>query len=261
LKGILIGILLGFLIIGLVVFLLVRPSAETPKVPQLSGKIISVDCPSSVEGKRTFTISINVQNIGDIGADFNVELTSEYLEIITRPTMKYLAPGEWKIFDFNARPFYTGQPEVSTTLRIKAYAEGKEVDSRSVSLMIFMPQLKFTGYSVKTDRELFGRWWILKLNLEIKNQGRASSTGIMVNATLLEGASIRDSDSISMGYLAPGSSFMTTLTLDVDTGKTYRIKIETEDSEGSSDSMTSQEFTFWPEIPWEKILPLLLYLF
>ncbi len=214
----------------------------------VDGKILDMMCPSSVEGITPFMISVEVQNTGNVESNFEVELSALDLEIVSRPTSKIIAPGKLKAFEFTARPIYTGQPEVSTTLHFNVVADGRIVDSRSWILKIFMPKLEFTVFEIEPVTEWFGRWWVFKLDLELTNLGKASATNVWIKATLLEGVTIADEDSAYIEYLGPGSFYSTTLTLDYAAFHTYRISIEGRCYEGSYDLRKSDEFMAYPDL-------------
>lgn len=249
LKKVFVAALLVFLILGIVVF--VDPIAEKlgiRKVEVVDGKILDIMSPSSVEGIGPFTISVEVQNMGNVESNFEVELSAPDLEIVSRPTSKIIAPDKLKAFEFTAQPLYTGQPEVSTTLHFDVVADGAIVDSRSWILKIFMPKLEFTAFEKTSVTEWFGRWWVFKLDLELSNLGRASASDVWIKATLLEGVTIADEDSAYIEYLGPGSSYPITLTLDYAAFHTYRISIEGRCYEGSYDIRKSDEFMAYPDL-------------
>jgi hypothetical protein len=249
LKKVIVVALTVFLILGIVVF--VSPIAEKlgiRKAEVVDGKILDIMCPSSVEGRGPFTISIEVQNTGNVESNFEVELSAPDLEIVSRPTSKSIAPDKLEAFEFTARPLYTGQPDVSTTLHFNVVVDGAIVDSRSWILRIFMPKLEFTNFRITPATEWFGRWWVFSLDLELKNLGRASATGVQIRATLLEGATAADEDSTYIEYLGSGSSYPITLTLDYAAFHTYRISIEGRCYEGSYDTRKSDEFMALPDL-------------
>jgi len=237
----------------------------------IDGRISNINLPASVEGTGIFPISVEVQNTGTASCTFEVRLDVGYvssdsflftvLEIVSQPDEKNIDPGEIAAFEFNLKACWIWQPEVSTSLNFEVYTNGQLVDTRSANLTVLMPQLKFTGYKVASSVEWFDRGMIINLTLEVKNKGRASAENVSVKATLYEtDGTTRDISVGQIGYLASGASDRVDLVLDGDLLERYLISIEVRDTLGLHDAIDSEEFTLTPTIPWEDILPLLLYL-
>jgi len=192
-------------------------------------------------------------------ATFKVTLSALWLQTYaSTPAEKYMESGESETFDILANAIYTGEPETTTSLSFRLYANEKLVDTSSASLMILMPRVKFSGYKASAE----GFWdRVINLTLEVKNEGRASAKGIMLYADLLrKNGTIRDTASAHFSYLAPGATHQITLILDGEVANVYYILIRVEDGLGSGDMMTSEYFTLTPPISWELIFSLLPYL-
>ena len=214
----------------------------------VDGEIHDISCPSSIEGVKPFTVSIEVWNSGNVEAQFNIKISSQYLRVTSSPPTKSIAPGSLGAFEFTVKALSTGQPELSSPLNIKVFANGKLVDTRSRILKILMPKLEFTRIDIQPATEWFNRWFVFNVNLELSNLGRAAATDVTVLVELDKKGAKRDSYSGRIEYLGPGSSYPIILTLDYEAFDTYQFLISSKCYEGSQDIRKSEEFYAEPDI-------------
>lgn len=234
------------------------PNYEPPPITRIDGDISDVNLPSSVEGVVVFSISVEVENTGDVAANFEVRGSCAHLRITANePRPKAIAPGESEVFPFQGTPFYAGEPETLASLLFELYAGQQLVDTVTETLWVFMPQVRFSDFKAETDFEWLGRGAIVNLTLEVKNEGRASARWVTVKAALLEDGTIKDSYSELIDYLAPGATHqIKNVILDGEVGHTYRIQIEVMDIVGSHEMRKSEEIML--DLPWGQIITFLL---
>lgn len=214
----------------------------------ISGTMGFIICPDTVEGTEPFSIMVEVQNRGNVDSIFEMELSSQHLEMISAPSSQTIAPDRLGAFEFTARAKYFGNPEMTTTLEFKLLADGELVDSRSLILKIYMPKIEFTRIEITPVTEWFGRWWMFKLDLELANLGQASANDVEVEVAWIEGGAITDSDEMYIGYLGAGSDYPITLTLDYGAFDIGKIRIEGRCCEGSYHIQETEEFRALPDI-------------
>lgn len=214
----------------------------------VDGKIHAISCPSSVEGVKPFTVSIDVLNSGNVEADFKVELSSSYLEIISSSPTKSIAPDKLGTFEFTMKALATGQPECSTSLNIKAFANGKLVDTKSPILKILMPKLEFTSMDFEPRIEWFGRMCVFDVDLELSNLGHAAATDVTVYVELDKKEGEMDSYTTHIEYLGPASSYPITTTLNYGAFDDYQFVIEAYCNEGSMYIAQSDWFYAYPDL-------------
>ncbi len=227
----------------------------------VDGEVHDISCPSSIEGVKPFTVSIEVWNSGNAEAQFKVEIKSQYLRVTSSPPTKTIAPGSLGAFEFTMKALSTGQPELSSPLNIKVFANGELVDTRSRILKILMPKLEFTRFDIQPATEWFDRWFVFNVNLELSNLGRAAATDVTVLVELDKKGAKRDSYSGRIEYLGPGSSYPITLTLDYEAFDTYQFLISSKCYEGSQDIRKSEEFYAGLDIKGlEPVLDMLVWI-
>jgi len=218
----------------------------------VDGKINDISCPSSIEGVKPFTVSIDVLNSGNVEADFKVELSSSYLEIISNSPTKTVAPDKLCTFEFTVEALATSQPESSTSLNIKLFANAKLVDSRSLMLRILMPKLEFTSMDFEPRIEWFDRMCVFDVDLELSNLGQAAATDVIVYVRLDKKEGEMDSYTTHIEYLGPASSYPITTTLDYDAFDDYQFAIEAYCDEGGMCIARSDWFYAYPD--WEDLM-------
>lgn len=214
----------------------------------VDGEIHAVSCPSSVEGVKPFTVSIEVLNSGNIEADFKVELSSSYLKIIPSSPTKSIAPDKLGTFEFTMKALATGEPERSTSLNVKVFANGKLVDTRSPILKILMPKLEFTSMDFEPKIEWFGRMCVFDVALELLNSGQAAATDVTVYVGLDKREGEMDSYTTHIEYLGPASSYPITTTLNYGAFDDYQFVIEAYCDEGSKYIVQSDWFYAYPDL-------------
>lgn len=210
-----------------------------------------ISCPDVVRGTAPFSIMIEVQNRGNVDTTFEVQVSSPYLELIVVPPLRAIALGQLGSFEFTARAKYAGSPEITAPLDLKLYADGVIADSRSLLVTIYMPKLEVTRVEITPQTEWFGRWWVFKLDMEVRNVGQASASDVTAEVAWIVDGVVKDRASESIGYLGAGSVYPLTFVLDYEAYETGKIRVEARSVEGSYWIQETNEFMALGNSCWQ----------